>query len=184
MICAPRSGLAPVFAAIVAGLYSLMSDAGASVILPTLLMGIMVTSAVTGLFLILLGQLKLGNLVRYIPYPVMGGFFAGIGYIFIRGGLTVAMGNTPGLNTLTDSHLIALGLPAIVFALVLYVVQNRIDHWSSFPCYWLAPSRFFTAPFLPVTCRWPRLPLTVGYPLSVPHQASCFPWFPWKISGP
>ena len=133
VICAPRSGLAPVFAAIVAGLYSLMSDAGASVILPTLLMGIMVTSAVTGLFLILLGQLKLGNLVRYIPYPVMGGFFAGIGYIFIRGGLTVAMGNTPGLNTLTDSHLIALGLPAIVFALVLYVVQNRIDHWSSFP---------------------------------------------------
>jgi len=75
VICAPRSGLAPVFAAIVAGLYSLMSDAGASVILPTLLMGIMVTSAVTGLFLILLGQLKLGNLVRYIPYPVMGGFF-------------------------------------------------------------------------------------------------------------
>jgi SulP family sulfate permease len=43
----------------------------------------MVTTLVTGLFLLLLGRLKLGNLVRYIPYPVTGGFFAGIGYIFV-----------------------------------------------------------------------------------------------------
>ena len=48
----------------------------------TVIAAFMVTTLVTGLFL-LLGRLKLGNLVRYIPYPVTGGFFAGIGYIFV-----------------------------------------------------------------------------------------------------
>jgi len=65
------------------GEYSVAAEA-------TIIAAFMITTMITGLFLLLLGRLKLGNLVRYIPYPVSGGFFAGIGYIFVEGGITVA----------------------------------------------------------------------------------------------
>lgn len=74
VICAPHSGLAPVFAAIVSGIYLKLGGQAPEQALPTILAAIMTASIVTGIFLIVLGQLKLGNLVRYIPYPVMGGF--------------------------------------------------------------------------------------------------------------
>lgn len=133
VICAPRSGLAPVFAAIVTGIFMKFEPGSPQQTLPSILMAIMLTSVVTGIFLFFLGKMKLGGLVRYIPYPVMGGFFAGIGYIFVKGGLTVAMGRTPGLEIFNDLHLLQLALPAIVFAITLYFVQRLFDHWSVFP---------------------------------------------------
>ncbi len=39
---------------------------------------IILTSLLTGLFFWLVGRFKLGNFVRFIPYPVIGGFLAGI----------------------------------------------------------------------------------------------------------
>jgi len=93
----------------------------------------MVTTLVTGLFLLLLGRLKLGNLVRYIPYPVTGGFFAGIGYIFIQGGLTVASGQNATLSSFSESHFIQLVLPAVVLALCLIVGKMFRDNRLSVP---------------------------------------------------
>ena len=133
IICAPRSGLAPVFAAIVSGIYMKLGPGSPDQALPSILLAIMLTSVVTGIFLLFLGRMKLGSLVRYIPYPVMGGFFAGIGFIFVKGGLTVAMGRTPGMDVINDLHLIQLGIPAILFALSLYIVQRTLDHWAAFP---------------------------------------------------
>ena len=134
VICAPRSGLAPVFAAIVMGVFASTYVAESpSIALSTILATIVVTSTATGLFLVLLGKLKLGNLVRYIPFPVMGGLFSGIGYLFVRGGWSVAAGQSPSLALLDDTHGLILGLPAVVFAVCLYVAQARVDHWATFP---------------------------------------------------
>lgn len=147
VICAPRSGLAPVFAAILGGIFAQLGDSAPGQALPTMLAAIMVTSVVTGIFLILLGQLKLGNLVRYIPYPVMGGFFAGIGFIFVKGGLTVAMGQAPDLQMINDLHLIHLAVPAVLFAVTLYLVQTNLDHWSTFPLVLIGALAIFYAAF-------------------------------------
>lgn len=40
--------------------------------------GLMVATIMAGLFLILLGLLKLGTIIKYIPYPIVVGFTAGI----------------------------------------------------------------------------------------------------------
>ena len=40
--------------------------------------GLMVATIMAGLFLILLGFLKLGTIIKYIPYPIVVGFTAGI----------------------------------------------------------------------------------------------------------
>ena len=37
----------------------------------------------TGVFQVVLGLLRLGSLIRYVPYPVISGFMSGIGVIII-----------------------------------------------------------------------------------------------------
>jgi len=134
IIIAPRSGLAPVFAGLVASVIAVASDSGS--VLPTIIMTIMVTTLVTGIILFVLGFFRLGGLVRYIPYPVMGGFFAGIGAIFVRGGVSVASDESlsiENLDMLLDPAVIVLVVPALIFAITLYVLQRRISHWAVFP---------------------------------------------------
>ena len=41
------------------------------------------TSVMVGVFFLILGSLRLGKLVRFIPYPVVGGFLAGTGWLII-----------------------------------------------------------------------------------------------------
>ncbi len=139
VIVAPRSGLAPVFAGLVAAIVTTMTAEGRSdAILPTIIMTIMVTALSTGLVLVLLGYLRLGNLVRYIPYPVMGGFFAGIGLIFVQGGISVASGESlsfDNLDAFIAADVLLLTLPAVVFALALYETQRRWGHWLIFPLF-------------------------------------------------
>jgi SulP family sulfate permease len=119
VIVAPRSGLAPVFAGLVGGVVGTMPASGQqAAILPTIVMAVMITAFLTGTVLLMLGHLRLGRLVRYIPYPVMGGFFAGIGFVFVQGGLSVASGESVSidkLNGLLTTDILLRTAPAIIF---------------------------------------------------------------------
>ena len=44
---------------------------------------VFVTVALAGLFQVIIGVLKLGKYINYIPYPVISGFMSGIGIIII-----------------------------------------------------------------------------------------------------
>lgn len=133
VVCSPRNGLIPVFAVIVSSIYVSFGSEYSIGAEATIIVAIMVTTTFAGLFLLLLGRLKLGNLVRYIPYPVTGGFFAGIGYIFIQGGLTVASGRDADLVSLTDPQFIQLVTPAVVLALCLIIGKMFRDNRLSVP---------------------------------------------------
>lgn len=133
IICSPRNGLIPVFAVIVSSIYVSFGSEYSIGAEATIIVAIMLTTTIAGLFLLLLGRLKLGNLVRYIPYPVTGGFFAGIGYIFIQGGLTVASGRDADLGSLTDPQFIQLVTPAVVLALCLIIGKMFRDNRLSVP---------------------------------------------------
>jgi len=133
VICSPRNGLAPLFAIMVTSIYTSFGSEYSIGAEATIVVAIMVTTMVTGLFLLLLGRMKLGNLVRYIPYPVTGGFFAGIGYIFIQGGLTVAGGQNATLGSFTESEFLQLVLPAVVLALCLISGKMFRDNRLSVP---------------------------------------------------
>lgn len=133
VVCSPRNGLIPVFAVIVSSIYVSFGSEYSIGAEATIIVAIMVTTTFSGLFLLLLGRLKLGNLVRYIPYPVTGGFFAGIGYIFIQGGLTVASGSDADLAALTDPQFIRLVTPAVVLALCLIIGKMFRDNRLSVP---------------------------------------------------
>ena len=52
----------------------------------------LVVTMLCGVVFYTLGRFRLGNLVRFVPYPVVGGFLAGTGWLLFKGGIFVASG--------------------------------------------------------------------------------------------
>jgi SulP family sulfate permease len=62
---------------------------GDAAVLSTVLMLIAVSSLATGALLCALAHWKRGNVIQYIPFPVIGGFLAGSGLLLLAGALRV-----------------------------------------------------------------------------------------------
>jgi len=93
---------------------------------------IMAASLVTGVFFVGLGFLKLGNLIRFIPYPVIGGFLSGSGLLLIKGALGVMTGAEMG-EALTQPSLYIRWLPGVAVAVFLLVISKRFSHFLLLP---------------------------------------------------
>jgi SulP family sulfate permease len=79
----------PVLAALTA---HVAAAAPAAALLPTTVVTLALTAVAVGGVWWLLGHKGWGDLIRYIPYPVIGGFLGAIGWLMLTGGLGVAMG--------------------------------------------------------------------------------------------
>ena len=128
-ITIPQDTPAAILALIVAGVASNMSaSATLDVTFTTAVTAIIITSLLAGLIFILFGQFKLSSFARFIPYPVVGGFLAGTGWLLAKGGLSVMINMSLKLENLprlfrTDNllHL----LPGVIFALALLLLLRR-----------------------------------------------------------
>ncbi len=100
-IAAPQAATVVVAASIVAGVVAAASPAAsAQATFVTGLAAVILSSLVGGLVLYMLGATGLGRIARYLPYPVVGGFIAGVGWLFIRGAIDLSAGLLPALDTL------------------------------------------------------------------------------------
>ena len=93
--------------------------------------GLVVATIMAGVMLVLMGALKLGSLIKFIPYPLTSGFTSGIAVIIFVGqlkdflGLTVKMpAHTPQqiaviLQNLLQTQGPALGLGTLAVAIIL-----------------------------------------------------------------
>ena len=95
----------------------------------TVVAATVVVSVLTGVTFLVIGSFRLGNLARFIPYPVVGGFLAGTGWLLFRGGLKVAGGSGMYLSTLSESFssfmLVRWG-PALALGVVLVVATRLV----------------------------------------------------------
>jgi len=104
--------------------------------LVTVLVAIAVTTLLTGIFFLALGLLKLGGLVRFIPYPVMGGFLAGTGWLLVQGSFSVMADfplTLPNIPVLLQPDQLILWVPGVLFALALFFGLRRINHFLTTP---------------------------------------------------
>ena len=85
----PEPATVPVLAAITAGV---AGSVHGPALLPTAIMALAVTGLVVGALWWVAGRRGWGELMRYIPYPVIGGFLGSIGWLMLTGGMGVAMG--------------------------------------------------------------------------------------------
>ena len=116
-----------------------MASATASDAFITVILTIIVTSLATGLFFLLLGSFKAGNLIRFIPYPVIGGFVAGSGLLLITGAFRVMTEKTltiPNLHYLVQPDVLIKWLPGLFLALALFLILRWRNHYLVMPV-WL-----------------------------------------------
>ncbi|MBL6987781.1 MAG: cyclic nucleotide-binding domain-containing protein [Methylobacter sp.] len=88
---------------------------------------IVVTTLINGLFFYFLGQFKLGDLVRYMPYPVISGFLAGTGWTLVQGGIELILGGHENfsLANLFDNNYLIKWLSGVILGLVLFFILKR-----------------------------------------------------------
>ena len=122
--------------ALIAADIALEVDAAGDTAFLTVVLAIALTTIGTGVFLLALGVLRLGNLIRFVPYPVVGGFLAGTGWLLVKGAVGVMSGVPVSLSTLDDvfaADTLRKWLPGLLFAAVLLVVVRRFEHFLLIP---------------------------------------------------
>jgi sulfate permease, SulP family len=90
-----------------------------------------VSTSLTGLLLLIVGRLRLGSLVRFVPYPVIAGFLAGAGWLMLSGGLSLVLGAKAPLEMLRqlgEPTILARAIPALLFAISISVGTRRLAH--------------------------------------------------------
>lgn len=146
MISGPRSGQAPIFAAMAAAIASGMAGTDPEVIAVTVVAAMLTTTVIVGLFMYAVGAARMGSVARYIPFPVMAGFFAGLGFLLTRGGVAVAVGpiaDPSSLMSFLTSEALFHIAPAIFFGVLLFWLEQRISHWILVPAYLIAAIGIF-----------------------------------------
>lgn len=131
-ICLPQDAPAAVMAAVAAGVAASLAPGGQMEHAPvTVAAAMALSSAATGLMFLAMGRFGLGNLMRYVPYPVVGGFMAGIGWLLVQGGVSIVIGASLTLHDLpmllTEDRLLRL-LPAVLLTAGLLFALNK---WNS-----------------------------------------------------
>lgn len=135
-IAVPQDTPAAILALMAAGIALRMNTAAPQAVFATVLTAIALTSLIMAVILLLMGRFRAGGFVRYVPYPVVGGFLAGTGSLLAQGGLNVMLGsplslaNLPGF--LTAEKLITW-VPGVIFGVVLLIVLRRYQHFLITP---------------------------------------------------
>lgn len=119
---------------------------------PTMFSAIVLTAVIVGFILFLIGILHLGNLVRFIPYTVMGGFLAGTGWLIVIGSwpvMTEQIFTFGQLTTIFNKEVLIQLLPAVSFAVILLVGVRSYDKPLLLPVFvFLGIAVFYLVTFL------------------------------------
>ena len=95
-------------------------------------MAIGMTSVLVGIFFYILGQFKLGKLVRFIPYPVVGGFLAGTGWLIVKFSFSMMTDQDLTLEsalTFFNQPLLIKWLPGFVFGVGMLLAGRFFSHY-------------------------------------------------------
>lgn len=136
-IAFPQDKIAPILALMASLIVAeLPPDTPSEEVFATVVAALILATLLTGGFLVALGSYKLGGLIRFIPYPVIGGFLAGTGWLLVRGAFRVMTGHAltaENLHHLIEPGAVIRWLPGLAFALVLLFVMRRYKHVLTMP---------------------------------------------------
>lgn len=123
------AGLSPALVIGMALIGSTMAAEGHALFVTTAV-ALIIAAVATGALCLVIGQFRLANVVRFIPYPVAGGFVAGIGGAVCIAALSM-MGvdphwaNVPGFF---DPDVLWKWAPGAAYGLALYLSMRRWRH--------------------------------------------------------
>lgn len=115
---------------------SMGSPAAAERLYPTVWAAIILSTVATGLFLFILGCLRFGYWARFVPYPVIGGFLAGTGWLIVRSSFKVMTGVPFGfaeLSQLVQTATLVHWLAGLLFTAALFFALSHFKHFLILP---------------------------------------------------
>jgi SulP family sulfate permease len=95
-----------------------------------------VSSLATGLAGVVVGQMKLAYVARFVPYPVLAGFLAATGLLLVTGGLGVGVGDintTGGWAVYLAPDVVFKWMPSLIAALAILVLTRMIKSNVTLP---------------------------------------------------
>lgn len=112
------------------------ADMSPEALFPLVYWIIVLSSLLTGGFVLLLGITRAAGVVRYIPYPIVGGFLAGLGWLIFNAGFAVVVDLRLAAETLPilmTNDVFTRWLPALVFAICVLALQARFKYAMIMP---------------------------------------------------
>ena len=91
---------------------------------------------ITGIVLCGFGVTRMGRAIRYVPYPVVGGFLGATGCLIISGAIRVVTGQRLQFDTLgrfENTHMLFELAAACAMALILYLTWHRSRNSFALP---------------------------------------------------
>lgn len=128
VICNPQDITAVLIGSAASGFAGSAALAG-DALFATVLALVVTSSLFTGLVVFFAGVLRLGALIRYIPYPVIAGFLASTGYLLLMGGLGIVAQESVSIFNLAEvlgTLSLARWLPWILGGLALAIAAQRM----------------------------------------------------------
>jgi sulfate permease, SulP family len=95
----------------------------------TVIAATLVVTVLCGVVFLVLGWRRWGNLIRFVPYPVVGGFLAGTGWLLLTGGIYVTSSVRVTLSRIDDlarPYTSMRWLPALAFGVVLLLAVRIV----------------------------------------------------------
>jgi len=136
MVGVPQDTPAALMALVAAGIAVTLKGQNPEAIYSTAVGAIIFSSLLTAVLFIVLGWFKASAFVRYIPYPVVGGFLAGTGYLLTKGALGVMVDiplTIANLSHFFSPDVLWRWLPGVLFGVTLYMVLRRYNHFLIMP---------------------------------------------------
>lgn len=115
---------------------TLGADASPDIKFMTITAVIFLSSVFTGICYMGVGRFRLANLFRYMPYPVVGGFLAGTGWLLAVGSIGVMCDIPLSLDTLgalAAPGVLVKWVPGIIYGTVLFAVLLKRSHFLVLP---------------------------------------------------
>ena len=115
--------------------------AGTATIIINVLVALSVSTLFTGVLLFGIGALRLGQWLRFVPYPVIGGFLSASGLLLITGGMEVVTQTNLTLAPSSWEVLYsAIYAPQIIVGLLFAIAVPLVGRWM--PSYLALPLVF------------------------------------------
>lgn len=136
MIAVPQDTPAAIMALVAASIAAAMKLSPPQAIYATVLSSIALTSLLMAVIFLVLGRFRASGFVRYIPYPVVGGFLAGTGWLLAKGAVGVMVSTPITLSTLPSllsGDVAAVLVPAFILGAGLLLILRRYNHFLITP---------------------------------------------------
>jgi len=127
-VAGPDSSISVVIAAMVATVvHRIVAQGGTGLLEPTLIV-ISLATALTGVLLCILGFTHAGRAIRFVPYPVIGGFLGATGWLIMMGAVQVVTDQPAALTnigTFFNFAIIGKLAAGVTVAITLHLSLSR-----------------------------------------------------------